>query len=105
MRMLWGHSAPQRRLGLEITAVQAPGFLFKPVIAHTDLNSVELRISNAQVRIRDVPPAASQIHGLPRLCIYLNSAASPRRKVKAGGVSTRKVRVRQDSTAAQFDVW
>jgi len=81
-----------------------PFALFEPVVTQTHLDSVELRISHPQIGVRDVPPAASNVHGAPLRCDDLNSAAAPRREVEVRGVSSWKIHIAAHTPARQLDV-
>ena len=73
--------------------------------AKTHLDSVEFRISHAQIGVRNVRPSAANLSNPPAVCEYLNSAATPRGEVEVRGISRREVGVRAQAAPSQLDVW
>ena len=59
----------------------------EPVISNAHLDPIELRIVSAEVRVRDMPPPAAYVQGLPLTNKDLNSPAPARDEIEIRRVS------------------
>src|SRR5690349_1522977 len=74
------------------------------MIAKSNLDSIKLRITHSQIRIGEVPPFDTHIHGLSSFPKNLDATPASCSEVKIRSVASRQVGVRDDCATREFDI-